>query len=472
MKTYFTFGVHVALALFAFSPLHAAYNPKVVAADARWVIYADLNSLRGSTLGQELITAISQSQSQATGGVIGINFSKVLTTVGSLTAYGSNLSSDPNLIDGALIAQGTADLRKIAEGLLLQGTLAEPDVFSEVTNLPFPAYAIGDPKAAAGQQTRLVIAFPPEPIVIVSKSKAQLIKARDVFRGSAPSLAGVGSSPLTKPAAMAEGASLFAVTLVPGDAIFPEKSPQTRVLQLTHSGAVAFGERGSETFGHIELVASSAANAERLLKILQGLAAMVSMAETNDRELANFLNSTAVTRADDTVTLRLAYPSERLVQMARMLQAKAEEKPRTNERPPITIGKTLAEWGGDDAAITSATDPAEVAIRTIENVALTQGAVITVGRAPNNARIRFDRVEVVRADGSAAPLVFRQEFMRGVGGRGMWQFAFPGADGVYTLKVAYMNPADAKATFAVSVSDPKAPASAPQAPRAPRPKSE
>ncbi len=465
MKIYFHSGVLGALALLAFPAVQAAYNPKMVAADARWVIYADMNSLRESTLGQELITAISQSQSQATGGVIGINFSKVLTTVGSLTAYGSNLSSDPNLIDGALIAQGTADLRKIAEGLLLQGTLAEPDVFSEVTDLPFPAYAIGDPKAAAGQQTKLVIAFPPEPIVIVSKSKAQLIKARDVFRGSAPSLADAGVTPLTKPAALAEGAALFAATVVPGDPIFPEKSPQTRVLQLTHSGAVAFGERGSGTFGHVELVASSAANAERLLKILQGLAAMLSMAESNDRELANFLNATAVTRENDTVTLRLAYPSDRLVQLARMLQARAEEKPRANQRPPITIGKTLAEWGGDDAAITSASDPAEMAIRTITNVALTQGAVITVGRAPNNAKIRFDRVEIMPADGGTQPLVFRQEYMLGLGGRGMWQFAFPGADGVYTLKVAYMNPVDSKATFAVSVSDPNESAPAPQAPR-------
>ncbi len=465
MKTYFHSGALVALALLAFPAVHAAYNPKIVAADARWVIYADMNSLRESTLGQELITAISQSQSQATGGVIGINFSKVLTTVGSLTAYGSNLSSDPNLIDGALIAQGTADLRKIAEGMLLQGTLAEPNVFSEVTDLPFPAYAIGDPKATAGQQPKLVIAFPPEPIVIVSKSKAQLIKAREVFRGSAPSLAGAGITPLTKPAALAEGASLFAASLVPGDAVFPENSPQTRVLQLTRSGALAFGERGSETFGHVELVASSAANAERLMKILQGLAAMLSMAESNDRELANFLNATAVTRENDTVTLRLAYPSERLVQMARMLQAKAETQPRKAQRQPITIGKTLAEWGGD-AAITSASDPAEVAIRTIENVTLTQGAVITVGRAPNNAKIRFDRVEIMPADGSTPPLVFRQEYMRGLGGRGMWQFAFPGAVGVYTMKVAYMNPVDSNATFAVSVSDPKEPAPAPQVPRA------
>lgn len=163
--------------------------------------------------------------------------------------------------------------------------------------------------------------------------------------------------------------------------------------------------------------------------------------------------------------MRLAYPSDRLVQLARMLQARAEEKPRANQRPPITIGKTLAEWGGDDAAITSASDPAEMAIRTITNVALTQGAVITVGRAPNNAKIRFDRVEIMPADGGTQPLVFRQEYMLGLGGRGMWQFAFPGADGVYTLKVAYMNPVDSKATFAVSVSDPNESAPAPQAPR-------
>src|ERR1044071_390930 len=189
-------GATIALAIFPIISAHAGYNPAIVAADARWVVYADLNALRETTLGKELVSAIEKAQSQATGGMIGVDFSKVLLTVGSLTAYGTNLSPDPKAVDGALIAQGTPELRKIAESVLLQGTLAQPDVFSEVKDLPFPAYAITDPKAPEAMRMQVMIAFPPEPIVIVSKSKAQVVKARDVFRGSAPSLAKSGSLPL------------------------------------------------------------------------------------------------------------------------------------------------------------------------------------------------------------------------------------------------------------------------------------
>ena len=98
----------------------AAYNPATVAADARWVVYANLDALRASAVGKELVAAIEKAQTQTTGGVIGIDVHKVLATVGSITAYGTNFSPDPKVVDGALIAQGTADLRKITESLLLQ----------------------------------------------------------------------------------------------------------------------------------------------------------------------------------------------------------------------------------------------------------------------------------------------------------------------------------------------------------------
>jgi hypothetical protein len=485
MKKIFHSGVLLALSLSACSrPALAAYNPGIVGADARWVVYADLESLRQSTLGKELVTAIGQAQSQATGGVIGVDLPKLLATVGSVTAYGTNLTGDPAAIDGTLIAQGTADFRKIVESFLLQGTLAEPEVFSEIAGLPFPAYAIGSPArkgpASAEAKLELIVAFPPEPIIIVSKSKAQLTKAREVFRGNAPSLARGGNSAFAKLGSMAGGSYLFAATVVPSDPIFPEKSPQTRVLQLTNSGAVALGERGPDTFANIDLVASSAANAERLMKILQGLTAVLSFAETSDRDLAEFLKATAVTQEKETVKLRLAYSSARLVQMTQALHARTEVRPQPANRPqqPITIGQVLAEWGGErDPAPATVAELDEVGFRTIENVALTNGMLITVGRAQNNAdntRIaaRIDRVEITAVDGTGNPLIWRQEFMRGVGGRGtMWQFPFPGTTGIYTVKVGYVNPPNSNARFAVSIMDPKAASPASNSNKGPQPKS-
>jgi hypothetical protein len=435
----------------------AGYNPAIVAADARWVVHADFDALRASTLGKELIDALQKAQGSANGGIIGVNIPKLLATVGSVTAYGTNFTSDPAALDGTLIAQGTPDLRKIAESALLQGTLAEPKVFSEVTDLPFPAYAIADPKAPEGKQTQLVIAFPPEPIVLISKSKAQLTKARDVFRGSGPSLAKNNASPLRQLGANVDRAYLHAVSTVPPEMLTTEKGPQARILQLANSASLVIGERGPDAFAQAELIASSDRNAEKLMKILEGMTSMLSLAESNDKQLADFLTSTSVSREKDTVTLKLAYPAERLVAMTQTLRAQAE--PRANQRreAPVTIGKTVAEWSAND--VESERDG--LTWRTIENVTLGNGHLITLGRALQGGRdARFERLEIVPTNGGA-PLTFRREFMRTVRNN-MQQIAFPGSDGSYTLRVGYINDPEKKAKFGVSIQT--ATAAAPAAP--------
>lgn len=447
------------LFLLATGALHAALNPAIVSADARWMIHADLDALRTTALGQELVAAIEKAQAQHTGGTIGLDVAKALATVGSVTAYGANLAADPKAIDGALIVQGTPDLRKIAESALLQATLAEPKVFAEAADFPFPAYTISNLRPKASDIAALIVAFPPEPAIIIGKSKAQLLKAHDVVRGAAPSLATASGSPLSRFTAGAAGAYLFAASVVPAENVFPENAPQTRMLRLADAGALALGERGENTFAHAELLASSGANADKLTKILQGMVAALSLAETTDKQLAEFINSTSVNRTGDVVKLDLAYASARLAAMVQSLRASMEKPaPRAPAPPaPIAIGRTLAEWTAT-ASATPDSDPAgAVATRTIENVELRNGATVTLGwRANGGKGVRYQRVEITPAQGGT-PLVFRSDMMRAGNNRGAQtaQFSFPGADGAYTLKITYANDPEGKAACAVSVRDPK-----------------
>ena len=48
-----------ALAAATLQSARADLNPATIAADARWVVYADFNALRDSSLGKELLTFIS-----------------------------------------------------------------------------------------------------------------------------------------------------------------------------------------------------------------------------------------------------------------------------------------------------------------------------------------------------------------------------------------------------------------------------
>jgi hypothetical protein len=458
----------LALPFLPLSQTRAALNPALVSADARWVVYADLNALRASSIGKELIGLAEKAQLDTGNGKVGIDWQKLLATVGTATAYGTNISSDPKQIDGALVIQGTADLRKIAESVLLQANLAHPENVVEITDLPFPAYALRNTKAKDAAQMEVVIAFPPEPIVLISKSRPQLLKARDVFRGSAPSLANGPASPLKKFVAASDSAYLFAASVVPAEKFFPEDGPQTRILIMANAGSLALGERGPSTFAHAELIASSDQMADKLMKILQGMTAMMSLAETSDKALADFLSSAAVNRQGDAVTLDLAYSSERLVQMIKGLQQRQEQRPQDRaaaRTAQMIVGKAVAEWQAEPVAVVEGAAPAPLAVRTVENVALKNGTLITLARLNNGGKnTRFDRVEIVAADGAGAPLVFRSDFMRTAGPRGNWsQIQFPGADGTYTLKVSYVNDADGKATYAVSIRDPKPATAEPEA---------
>lgn len=465
MKTTFSLLATLALPLFSLVPANAAVNPAIVAADARWLAYADLNALRESAIGKELITLGEKAQIDTGAGKVGIDWQKLLATIGSATAYGANISPDPKQMDGALVVQGTADLRKIAESILLQANLANPKDVAELTDLPFPAYALQSMKADKTTQMEVIIAFPPEPIVLVSKSKAQILKARDVFRGTAPSLAKTPASPLRKFVEGSEGAYLFSATTAPAEKFFPEDGPQGRILKMANAGSLAIGDRGKNTFAHAELLASSDQMAEKLMKILQGMAAMMSLAESTDKQLTEFLNSAVVDRAGQVVTLDLAYESTRLVAMLQAAQRVQIPGDRRGGPAPVQImtsGKVVAEWKAEQIAAPAA-GPAPLAWRTIENVELKNGSVISLGRQTNGGRnVRYDQVEIIPAQGGT-PLVFRMEFMRTAGPRGnMSQFPFPGADGLYTIKAAYLNDPDGKASYAVSVKEP-APRPAPAA---------
>jgi hypothetical protein len=442
--------------LLVFSSVHAAVDPSIVPADSMWLIYADLNSLRTSILGKELVTLAEQMKLDTGQGQLGLDMQKVLATVGSITAYGANFSQDPKSIDGALVAQGTPDLRKIIESVLIQANLAHPNDVIEITDLPFPAYAIRPPQKD-GDKLELIVAFPPEPVVIASKSRAQVVKARDAFRHAAPSVATTASAPLKDLLRASRDGYLFSACVTPADAQFGADQPQTRILKMTKSGAISVSEKDANTFAHAELIAASDQMADKLMKILQGMTAMMSLAETNDRQLSDFLNSAKVARNGNTVTLELAYASDRIVQMIKVLNDNGPAVRTREERiatQPLQLinGRALAQW---QAKPVEGAKESAVAWRTIENVSLNNGALISLGRFANGGKnARFDRIEIVPADGNGAPLVFRTEFMRMGGPRNnLSQFQFPGSDGTYTFKVAYLNDPDGKALYAVSVRD-------------------
>jgi hypothetical protein len=479
MKTFLSCLTLFALSPLAVVPARAALDPSLVSSDARWLVYADFDGLRASTVGRQLMTALGKIPLPTGDGQIRIDPSKLIATVRSVTAFGANFSKDANLVDGTLIIQGTADLRKIAEAILIQQNTANPSQILEVKDLGYDAYAFTQP-GATGRS--VIIAFPPEPVILISKSREQIQAARALVNGGSASLARTPSSPLNPLLTHSGSALLFAASLLPTDQMFPDGAPQTRILRMATSGSLALGEDGAKTFAHIELVASSDEMADKLDKILQGMTAMLSLAETNDKQLNDFLQSADVTRTGTTVSLSLAYASDRLTQMIQgaMAPHNANQATEVTHQPAAEAERTVAHWTASDAtpAGQSAND-AEV-WHAVPQVTLVNGALVSVAvRREGTPGLAFDRVEITPEQGGGAPLVFQAEFMtpvRRIAGKTvvvpnlpaerahMLQFQFPGADGLYRLRVRYTAQANGQTQFSLRVRNPQPPAPAPSQP--------
>jgi hypothetical protein len=469
MKLFLT-PLVAAVSLLGTTRAPAALNPSIVASDAQWVVHIDLNTLRDSVLGREIVAEINQMSAQAPQNGLKVDVPKLLATVGTLTAYGSNFTNNPELIDGTLVIQGTEDLRKIAEGYVAQATVSTPDQFTEIKDLPFEAYAL---------KNGPIIAFPKEPIILASRSKAQLLKAHELFLGHGASLASAGrSSPLTSLVSGGSDAFLVAASQVPSEKFFPEGAPQARILQMATSASVSLGEKAANGFARLRLVAASDEMADKLTKIVQGLTAMASLAETDDKQLGEFLKSVRVDRNDRSINISLSYPSDRLITMFKNIRDTHEAREQQGAKgatpaakPEAKPANVIDEWTADQELGNNGPAKETLVSHSIENVALTTGSTIVLtARRQHEENGRIDAVEITGPNGK---LKFEAEAMRlksyrvekapfASGGKlivltsytGNARFQFPGVEGDYTLKVFYIDEADGKANFSVSVLPP------------------
>ncbi|HEX3729817.1 MAG TPA: hypothetical protein VHV47_08435 [Opitutaceae bacterium] len=471
MKSSFFRLSFLAAAALGATGAQAAFNPAVVSGDARWVIYADLDALRTSAVGKQLIDAAVKAQ---TGRGLPVQFDvpKVLATIGSVTAYGSNFDKDPKRVDGTAVFQGTADLPKIVEALLIQSTLTTPAVVTEVKDLGFSAYSFTDArKDAAG----VIIAFPPGGAVLVSKSEDQLRRAAALLAGGGNSLAKASDSALRGLIGNAAGATFFAATVMPPDSAFPANAPQMRILHMTNSASVALGEQGDKTFAHVVLAASNGDMADKLEKILQGMTAMMSLAQSNDQQITDFINSAQVVREGESVSLHLTYSSAKLAEMIQRMAARAPAVvARTLARNDTgalerLLGRKVFSWSTANVTASAgavAAAPAPEWHQAPDAISLANGAQISIRILASNSEspARFEELELTPA-GGGTPLVFSRRLvaiLRSPQGTGrVLQLGFPGEEGKYTLRVRVQAAVNTETNCEIWVKDPVDSAAAP-----------
>lgn len=449
---------------------YAAFDPAIVPADSQWVIYLNFNTLRESELGRNLIEALPVEELAGGGDSVRPNIPKILETAGAITAFGREFPKDPNAVNGALILQGTQELRTIVEGFLAQMSVTHPEQVGDVDNLPFEAYQISGPEGAGNQQ--VIVALPEEPIVVVSKSREELLNTLEVYRKKAPSMRSA-RSPLAALVPQAGTYYIIAASNVPSASMFPANAPQSRILQMAESVSFAVGEEADSVAARLQLNAASDDLADKLEKIVNGIVAMISLAETSDERLSELIQSFNIERDGRSLRLRVAYPTIRVLQMVDNVLNPPPPPPSQSE-PFSPPGRELDRWIADQDPGDDATAPENFLTRTIENVRLEPGSIIVLsGERNGGENLRFDYVEMVPVAGGA-PIRLEAEFMRLQnyriervahasggevviidGNRANARTRWNGAPGEYTLHVGYVDESDGHCTFAVSLIDPE-----------------
>ena len=275
--------------------------------------------------------------------------------------------------------------------------LSAPDEIVELTDLPIEAYQI---------QGEMVIGLPEEPIIIASRSKERLLETLAVFRGQGASLKN-GQGSLSKMLPPGDAYFLYGASAVPSPEMEEGNSPQARILKMTQAASVRIGEAGDRTVANAMLIADSDETASRLTKIINGMTALLSLAQSTEADLVAFIESVKVEQNDSTVTLQMAYSSSDLIELAQAnMEKEARQDAKNQEKREARFsmpGELLAQWTADqDLGGPRATANNFVTHEAVA-VSLQPGSVLTVGsRIQGDEGARVDYIDIAPVNNADA----------------------------------------------------------------------
>jgi hypothetical protein len=322
MKTsLLTLAVALAVAATSFAgPIHK----ENVAADAKWLLHLDVDNLLQTGIGKyfaesildkELGKAKRDIQQQ-----FGVEFD--WRQIQSITAYGTQIKpkGDPG---GVLLIEGY-DFAAALDAVIdrLQAALAGADQ-------PLKKVAEGKGAFYSLKDEVFGVALPGN-LFLVSKSKDEVQKARDVVTGAAPSFK--GSKDAARLPDPAKAGFLFGLINSLDSAPLP---PQAKGLKNVEGAQVVMGEQAENVFVKLALNAKDAESATQMQQALQGLLALVTITQPDNKSAQKLVQAAKVTGAEKVVTVKLDLPASDVIDLVKEGQAKKAsqgEQPRKARR--------------------------------------------------------------------------------------------------------------------------------------------
>lgn len=302
-----------------------AFDSRDVPADARWVVYADLATLRPSRVGGQLLPLLNQLVPvfESTNPVV----RRLVGLVDSVTAHGTTLSNRSSG-DGVLLIRAQAKFRQTLEFALEQiADRPEPNVFAR-PGFSCPAFAVkskpGAEKEARATDPDLIILFPPEPVVLMGKSPARLKAALELLQQRGARADQQTAAPLHRFLAPADGTYFFAATGAPPREVPALEGAPAGLVATAIAGSIALGEKGPNTLARLDFLAPSSRDARALEDSLQGIAMLAATSEITPKSVIALLQQAKITRNSEVITIRA---TEATAVLAPLVQARPAPSP-------------------------------------------------------------------------------------------------------------------------------------------------
>lgn len=302
MKPLLTLLTLLAITALAASATAGPLQPNHVADNAKWVAHLDVEKLITTELGGYLgRTFMDKKLAKPVRDLEqwGIDFD--WRDIEGITAYGTDFSKSPEN-GGVLVVKSSFDFAEAIEVVMdkIEAYGGNDRPIEKLQKEPYALYsAKGEVFGAAFGKD----------LFLLSKSRAELEKARGILDGKGPSLAKSQSFPGL--AAAEDGFLLAAVA--EGFQSSAKLPPQARGLMNAKNGQIKAGEKAEKVFVSLSLNTRDVESATQMQQVLQGLLALAALSQEENKDLAMLVQGATVSGAEKTVTVNLAVPSETII---------------------------------------------------------------------------------------------------------------------------------------------------------------
>jgi hypothetical protein len=331
----------VLLATVAGTVLAGPLAKQHVGQDAKWLVHIDFDQLRTSKLGQfvikdVLIKKVDEVKVEAkTSFLTNMDVMKIISQLHSLTAYGTTFET----FDGVLLLQVEPETRKILEGAAAGLLLKEDGTLTKTNEDGSILYSLQDQYFASPQENGVILFGP---------SKAAIKRVAAVMAGKSKNL--TRSKTFSDFPAVSDNFILLAVAEGFQDHL--PIPPQAQVLRQADGARVVLGEKAGNLFVGLALKAKDSEVLKQIQQVVEGIVALGSLSQSENKELQEFIQSIKVTATDKMLSVTAAYSVDSLITQAKTMlseEKKPHKKPEADkaEKPEADKAEKPESSAGD-----------------------------------------------------------------------------------------------------------------------------